>query len=98
MVYFQTKDLKFEEEEVRFKSVVKASIAIAEQGHKLLEGVKKRHRAELGIIEAVASALLAEARTPQIEAIRDTCRDTCNRILPIFVSPFFAPGRISVFG
>ena len=80
----QTRDLKFEDEDHKFHSIVKSCNALCEEGILILKDLETKHKSELGMIEAIAQAQI-QGRDANIETIRNACRDVCNRLLPFFV-------------
>ncbi|CAL4065674.1 unnamed protein product, partial [Meganyctiphanes norvegica] len=80
----QTKDLEFDEEEAKFRSIQQAATILVQDADLLLKSIKSRHNAELGASEGMAAILLEYSRSAEIEAIRQTTMDTCNRLLRNF--------------
>ncbi|KAB7505438.1 Dynamin-binding protein [Armadillidium nasatum] len=80
----KTKDLRFEEEEAKFRALIKSSMALTEQGTKLVETIRGRHKAELALMQAVTSALVKDSNISYIGALKDISEKVCIKVLPVF--------------
>ncbi|XP_076037755.1 uncharacterized protein LOC143023129 isoform X2 [Oratosquilla oratoria] len=80
----QTKDPIFDAEEEKFLCCQRLTTALVRDAEAVLCSVQARHTAEYGAAEGVAMIYLKDARSPEIESIRNATKETCGRILGQF--------------
>ncbi|KAG0728510.1 Dynamin-binding protein [Chionoecetes opilio] len=81
-IMVQTKDLEFDEEVAKFRAVQRWTMAVAQNLEALLQGLKARHRGELGVAKGLVDTLLKPG--PEVEAVHRVATDSAGRLFESF--------------
>lgn len=82
--YPQTKDPEFDEEVAKFRSVQRWATAMSQDIEGLLQGLKSRHKAELGVVKGLVDTLIHPGS--EVEALHRVAADSVGRLFEMFVS------------
>ncbi|MPD00034.1 hypothetical protein E2C01_095482 [Portunus trituberculatus] len=80
----QTKDLDFDKEVDKFRSMQRCAAVLAQDMDALLQGVKARHRAELGVVKGLIEILLQAG--VEVKSLHSVALDSAGRLFETFVS------------
>lgn len=81
-IMVQTKDPEFDEEVANFRSVQRWATAMSQDIEGLLQGLKARHRAELGVVKGLVDTLLHPGS--DVEALHKVAADSVGRLFEMF--------------
>ncbi|XP_063874664.1 dynamin-binding protein-like isoform X1 [Scylla paramamosain] len=81
-IMVQTKDLEFDKEVDKFRSMQRCAAVLAQDMDALLQGVKARHRGELGVVKGFIETLLQPGL--EVKALHSVAVDSSGRLFETF--------------